>query len=156
MSIEQGTDTDVSAINSQLARIDESLERRDYSSALKEIGQLPAVARTPLIISAHALCLAEVQKEYKTAVNMCHEAIKKDPKNPEHYFRQGKILILSGKKKDSIWVFRMGLRHGKQHKGIIDALGAMGIRRPPPLSFLARSNPLNKFLGRLLTKLNMR
>jgi predicted Zn-dependent protease len=137
------------------ARINEKLESGDYSSALLEINQLPAYERTPLIISAQALCLAMVKKEFKTAIAMCHEAIKKEPKNPEHYYRQGKILILSGRKKDSIWVLRMGLRHGR-HRGIIDTLGSLGVRRPPPLMFLSRSNPLNKYLGKLLTRLNMR
>jgi predicted Zn-dependent protease len=155
MSSEQVNTIDDSELTSRLARINECLESRDYASALKELNELPAIARTPLIISAHALCLAEVKKEFKAAVNMCHEAVKKEPKNPEHYYRQGRILILSGRKKDSIWVLRMGLRHGK-HKGIIDALGSMGIRRPPPLVFLSRSNPLNKYLGRLLTRLNLR
>jgi len=155
MSSEQGNTIDDSDLTSQLARINESLESRDYSSALKLIDQLQAFDRTPLIMSAQALCMAEVKKEFKSAVNICHEAIKKDPKNPEHYYRQGRILTLSGRKKDSIWVLRMGLRYGK-HKGIIDLLGAMGIRRPPPLVFLSRSNPLNKYLGRLLTKLNLR
>ncbi|HXC93805.1 MAG TPA: hypothetical protein VN652_07315, partial [Geobacteraceae bacterium] len=125
MSSEQGNTIDDSELTSQLARINESLESRDYSSALNLINQLKTFDRTPLIMSAQALCMAEVKKEFKPAVNICHEAIKKDPKNPEHYYRQGKILILSGRKKDSIWVLRMGLRYGK-HKGIIDLLGAMG------------------------------
>ena len=155
MSSEQENTNGDSELSSQLQRINVNLESRDYTAALNEITQLPAIARTPLVVSAHALCLAEVKKEFKTAVNMCHEAIKKEPKNPEHYYRQGRILILSGRKKDSIWVLRMGLRHGK-HKGIVDALGAMGIRRPPPLIFLARSNPLNIYLGKLLTRLNLR
>ena len=156
MSSEHGnTVVNDSDLTSQLSRINEMLERGEYSSALQEINQLPAFERTPLIVSAQALCLAEVKKEFKTAITMCHDAIKKDPKNPEHYYRQGKILILSGRKKDSIWVFRMGLRHGK-HKGIIETLGSMGVRRPPPFNFLSRSNPLNKYLGKLLTRLNMR
>ena len=155
MSREQGNNIDDTELTSQLTRIKESLDCGDYSSALNEINQLPVIERTPLIISAQALCMAEVQKEFKSAVTLCHEAIKKDPKNPEHYYRQGRILILSGRKKDSIWVFRMGLRQGK-HRGIIDILGSMGLRRPPPLNFLPRSNPLNKYLGKLLTRFNMR
>jgi predicted Zn-dependent protease len=155
MSSSQDNSTEDATLKSQLELINERLEKRDYASALNEINQLPTITRTPLIISAQALCLAEVQKEFKTAANLCHEAIKKDPKNPEHYFRQGMILIRSGRKKDSIWVLRMGLRHGK-HRGIIDLLGAMGIRRPPPFNFLSRSNPLNIYLGRLLTRLNLR
>jgi tetratricopeptide (TPR) repeat protein len=128
---------------------------RDYAVALEAIEQIPLSARTPLVLSAYALCMAAVQGSYKNAVNLCHEAIKKDPKNPEHYYRQGRIFLLAGRRKDAIWVFRMGLRHGR-HKEILETLAAMGLRRQPPISFLARSNPLNKYLGLLLAKLNLR
>ena len=111
--------------------------------------------RTPAALSAYAFCLADIKGTYKVAANICHEAIKKDPKNPEHYYRQGRILLMAGRKKDAIWVFRMGMRNGR-HKGIIDSLGQLGIRRPPPIGFLQRSNPLNKLIGIVLTRLNLR
>jgi len=139
----------------QLSLATASIERKNYAAALAELEQIPVFARTPAVLSAYALCLAEVKGNYKTATNLCHEAIKKEPKNPEHYFRQGKILILANRKKDAIWVMRMGLRHGR-HAGIIDSLGRLGVRRPPPFEFLDRSNPINKYLGLLLTRLNLR
>lgn len=135
--------------------INERLDERDYPAALAAIEQIPVAGRSPLHLSAYALCLSEAKGSYKTAANICHDAIKREPKNPEHYFRQGRILLRAGRKKDAIWVLRMGMRHGK-HRGIIDLLGALGIRRAPPLNFLPRSNPLNKYLGILLTRLNLR
>jgi thioredoxin-like negative regulator of GroEL len=135
--------------------IAQQIAGRDYAAALAVIEQIPLSARTPLVLSAYALCTAAVQCSYKSSVNLCHEAIKKDPKNPEHYYRQGRILLLAGKRKDAIWVLRMGLRHGR-HKEILETLAALGLRRTPPISFLARSNPLNKYLGMLLARLNLR
>lgn len=135
--------------------INELIIEQNYRAALSELELIPATARTPIILSAYSLCLAEVKGTYKIAANSCHEAIKKEPKNPEHYFRQGRILLLAGRRKDAIWVLRMGLRHGR-HRGIIDTLGFLGIRRPPPLPFLSRGNPFNKYLGMLLTRLNLR
>lgn len=142
-------------VQEQLSHATTELEKRNYAAALAELERIPIFARTPTALSAYALCLAEVKGTFKTATNMCHDAIKKEPKNPEHYYRQGRILLLAGRKKDAIWVMRMGLRHGK-HQGILDYLGRMGIRKPPPLQFLDRSNPLNKYLGLLLTRLNIR
>lgn len=144
-----------SDLTQEMEEISTRMDNRDYVSALAALEQIPLMARTPLVLSAYALCMAEVKGASKNAVNICHEAIKKDPKNPEHYYRQGRILILSGRKKDSIWVLRMGLRHGR-HRGIIDTLGSLGIRRAPPLDFLPRSNLLNRVLGLLLTRLNLR
>jgi len=144
-----------SELKQQGDEISQQIVNRDYAAALAAIEQIPLSARTPLVLSAYALCMAAVKGSYKSAVNLCHEAIKKDPKNPEHYYRQGRILLLAGRRKDAIWVFRMGLRHGR-HKEILETLAALGIRRPPPINFLARSNPLNKYLGLLLAKLNLR
>jgi thioredoxin-like negative regulator of GroEL len=138
-----------------LEDISEQLAGKDYKNALAAIEQIPLSARTPLLLSAYALCMAEVKAAYKVSVNLCHEAIRKDPKNPEHYYRQGRILILAGRRKDAVWVLRMGLRHGG-HKAILETLASMGIRRPPPIRFLPRSNPLNKYMGMLLAKLNLR
>lgn len=139
----------------QLSLATEAMDKKNYAAALAELEQIPAFARTPAVLSAYALCLAEAKGSYKTATNLCHEAIKKESKNPEHYFRQGRILLLAKRKKDAIWVMRMGLRHGR-HAGIIDSLGRLGVRRPPPFQFLDRSNPINKYLGLLLTRLNLR
>jgi len=144
-----------SDIKLQVEEISGCIGNGNYRAALAAVEQIPLAARTPLALSAYALCTAVLKATYKSSVNLCHEAIKKDPKNPEHYYRQGRIFILAGKRKDAIWVLRMGLRHGR-HKEILETLASMGIRRPPPLSFLSRSNPLNKYLGKLLAKLNLR
>jgi thioredoxin-like negative regulator of GroEL len=144
-----------SASQEQLEFIADMLTAREYAAALAKIEQIPVAARTPLLQSAYALCLAEVKQTLKAAVNLCHDAIKKDPKTPEHYSRQGRILLLAGRRKDAIWILRMGLRHGK-HRGIVETLGSLGIRRPPPLPMLSRDNPLNKYLGKFLTKLSLR
>lgn len=155
MSSEPAESASMFASEEQLQRITERLAGREYAAALAEIEKIPLAARPPLLLSAQALCIAELKGAFKTSAKLCHDAIKREPKNPEHYFRQGQILLLANRKKDAIWVLRMGLRHGR-HKGIIDTLGALGIRRPPPINFLPRSNLLNRVLGRLLTRLNLR
>lgn len=155
MSSDASIGTRDSEIQDQLSLATQELGKNNYVAALAELERIPLFARTPTILSAYALCLAEVKGTFKTATNMCHDAIKKEPKNPEHYYRQGRILLMAGRKKDAIWVMRMGLRHGK-HQGILESLGRMGIRKPPPLQFLDRSNPVNKYLGLLLSRLNIR
>jgi hypothetical protein len=155
MDTPQGHSAAVSSINAILARATEHIDDKNYVAALAELQQIPVAARTPLALSAYALCQAAVEGNYKASVNTCHDAIRKDPKNPEHYFRQGRILLLAGRKKDALWVMRMGLRQGR-HKGITDTLAAFGLRRSPPLNFLPRSNFINKYLGLMLSRLNLR
>ena len=132
-----------------------SFEAGQFAAALDALEQIPPYARPVQTLSALGYCIALERGGHKVATQLCNEAIKKDPKNPEHYFQQGRIYLLAGRKKDAIWVFRMGLRNGK-HRGIINALGELGIRRPPPIVFLDRRNPLNKAIGIILTRLNLR
>lgn len=155
MTEDNGRGFSVDSLEQVESDIAEMIAAKDYVKALASIEKIPVAVRSPIVQSAYALCVAEVKGNFKGSASICHEAIKKEPKNPEHYFRQGRILLMAGRKKDAIWVLRMGLRYGK-HRGIIDTLGAMGIRRPPPIQFLPRNNPLNKYLGILLTRLNLR
>lgn len=155
MSNESVINPAISVTQGKLELINNLIAEKDFVAVIAEIEQIPVTARTPLLQSGYALAMAEVKGSFKASINLCHDAIKKDTKNPEHYFRQGWILVLAGRRKDAIWILRMGLRQGR-HRGIIDMLASLGIRRPPPLTFLARSNPLNKMLGIIMTKLNLR
>lgn len=142
-------------ITSPTEGIEQLFSAKDYAAVKRALAHIPLHLKTPLHLSAEAVCQAEIDGEFKKSVTLCHEAIKRDSKNPEHYYRQAHVLHLAGRKKDAIWVLRMGLRHGR-HKGILDALGSYGIRKTPLLPFLPRSNALNKYLGLLLSRINVR
>ncbi len=116
-----------------------------------------AVARekTPLACSYLAYCRAKIEGVYKEAVAICMDAMKEEPKNSGIYLNLGRVHLLAGNRKQAIQVFRLGLRQEKNSK-IISELNALGLRKSPPISFLHRSNPLNKYLGKLLTKLWLR
>jgi hypothetical protein len=49
----------------------------------------------------------------------------------------------------------MGLRYA-ENRDIIAELKRVGRRRPPIISFLDRSNPLNKMLGKMFYKQRVR
>ena len=116
-----------------------------------------AVARenTPVACSYLAYCRAKIEGIYKEAVEVCMEARKEDPKNSEIYLNLGRIHLLAENRKQAIQVFRLGLRQGRNNR-IAAELEALGLRKSPPIPFLERSNPLNKIVGKLLTKLCLR
>ena len=110
---------------------------------------------TPLVCSYLAYCRARIKGEYREALDLCMEARKEEPKNSEIYLNLGRVHLLAGNRKQAIQVFRLGLRHEKNNR-IINELNALGQRRPPPIPFLQRSNPINKFLGKLMARLSRR
>ncbi len=138
-----------------LERVLAALKKGDVAAALTDMDELIKLDRSPSNCAQLGFCLASVRGEYKAAAALCHEAIKRDPKNPDHYYQQGRVLLLAGRKKDAIWVMRMGLRQGT-HKEMAALLLKLGTRNQPAIPFLRRENPINKHLGLLMKKLRMR
>jgi tetratricopeptide (TPR) repeat protein len=119
--------------------------------ALEFLEKAVRLERNPLYCSSLALCLAQEKRDFKQAVSLCKEAIKKDPKNSIHFLYLGRIHIQANQKKDALRILNMGLRY-EENKEIIAELQSFGRRRPPVIPFLERSNPLNKYLGKILYK----
>ena len=60
-------------------------------------------------------------------------------------------LLLANRRREAYAAFVKGLRLQNDHRGIIQDLKHMGVRRRRILPFLTRDNPVNVFLGRLRT-----
>ncbi|WP_183361985.1 tetratricopeptide repeat protein [Geomonas limicola] len=133
----------------------EALEMKDYTTARRYLSAAVARERTPNHLSQYALALAAHTKEIDQSIALCQEAVKHDPKNPEHFLRLGVIYLVASRKKEAIRIFRLGLRVGK-HPTISRWLQVLGDRKKPVLPFLARSNPINKYLGKLRMSLTGR
>jgi len=127
----------------------------DTVTALDLLEKAIGLERKPQFCSNLAVCLAKEKRDFKRAVSLCKEAIKSDPKNPIHFLHLGKVHILANQKKDAIRIFYMGLRYA-ENRDIIAELKRIGRRRPPIISFLDRSNPLNKMLGKMFYKQRVR
>jgi len=102
-----------------------------------------------------ALCIAKERGQFQLAVTLCEKAKAQEPQNPLHYLNLGKIYLYAGKTDDAIRTFREGLSHEKDQT-ITDELNKLAPRKPPVVSFLKRSNLVNRFLGTILTKLGLR
>ena len=130
----------------------EALEAKKGDAALKFFRSAVEKERQPLYLSQLALCLAQVEDEFSASVGLCQEAVKKEPKNSVHFLRLGMIYLYAGQKREAIRIFRLGLRL-ERNPSIIAMLRHLGERQHPVIPFLARSNPLNKYLGKLRKRL---
>ncbi len=109
----------------------------------------------PFLLSLYAYCIARERGQHKRAISLCEKAMEREPENTFHYYILGRIYLLMSDKRTAIEVFRRGLTYG-QDMNIISQLKALGIRKPPPIRFLKRSHPVNKYLGIVLSRLNLR
>lgn len=130
----------------------EALEARNFPAAHRYLHAALEMERSPEHLSLYALALAQYTGNAKAAIALCQEAIKGEPKNPGHFLRLGTIYLVFGRKKEAVRIFHLGLRVGR-HPGITRMLQVLGQRQKPVFPFLARTNPLNKYLGKIRTSL---
>jgi tetratricopeptide (TPR) repeat protein len=115
----------------------------------------------PFFLSYYGCLVAIVERDTKEGIKICKQAIKKldaaVPFGSEFYhsifyLNLGRALLSDRKKADAIKSFKKGLRNDPENTELISALHNLGVRRKPPVKFLKRSNPINKYVGKLLSK----
>ncbi|QWV94045.1 tetratricopeptide repeat protein [Geomonas oryzisoli] len=130
----------------------EALEARKFAAAHRYLHAALQRRRSPEHLSLYALALAQHTGNIRTALALCQEAVKQEPKNSNHFLRLGTIYLSAGRKKEAIRALHLGLRVGR-NPAITRLLQTLGHREKPVLPFLARGNPLNKYLGKLRSSL---
>jgi len=123
--------------------------------ALMSFEDAARISKPPLVRSCLAYCLAKEKRLYSKAIAMAMSAKQENPQKSLFYLNLGRIYLLAGYKKSAMTTFRQGLKM-ERNPQIIDELKVLGFRKPPPLTSLARENPLNRMLGKCLTMANMR
>ena len=103
----------------------------------------------PFYLSYMGLALAMTDTRFDVAENLCYKALKMKRGQPELYLNLAEVYRRAGKKEDAVWILNNGLECTKRDPRLAQALGKLGTRRPPILSFLDRKHFLNRQLGRL-------
>ncbi len=133
----------------------DALENGHIYLALACFEQAAAIERTPLHCSYLAYCLAKVRSLFPDAVALCREAIREDPGNALHYLHLGRVYLMSGDRSQALDVLREGLGcEGRE--AVLRELTLLGERKRPLFQSLARSHPVNRYLGILLKRLGVR
>ncbi len=100
-------------------------------------------------------CVAKERGQIRKGIDLCQLSMEREQENPVHYLNLGMIHLVSGEKLEALRLFREGLTKGDNEE-IRRKLSEIGTRRPPVISWLSRSNPLNKTLGFLLARFGVR
>ena len=110
--------------------------------------------RTPQAryLSYYGLSLALEAGRGREGAELCRQAIALEFYNADLCLNYGRVLLGSDRRREAYAAFLKGLSVQKNHQGILRELGRMGWRRRPVLPFLARNNPLNVLLGRMLRR----
>jgi tetratricopeptide (TPR) repeat protein len=138
------------------ARIKNGQRKQAYSILLHAMALYPNNA---VILSYCGWLQAIVDRKYKSGIAACRKAFvafkASDPHTagivyPILYLNLGRAFLAAGKKKEAVENFSKGLRHDRGHIELKKEMQVLGTRKSPPVPFLSRSNPINKYVGRLL------
>jgi tetratricopeptide (TPR) repeat protein len=115
----------------------------------------------PFLLSHYGCLEATVNKNYDRGVDVCKNALdilKKDVPigqeafYPLFYLNLGRAYFAGGDKGNAAEAFKKGLEADPRDSDLLWEVSKIGMRRKPVVPLLKRSNPINKYIGRLLHK----
>ena len=99
--------------------------------------------------SYYGLCIGLAKKRHDDAIKMCQVAIQLEQYNPDLHWNLGRVLYDAGRRREAYRVFVRGVKQQPGHRGLVNDIKRMGLRRKSVFPFLSRKNPLNVALGRM-------
>jgi tetratricopeptide (TPR) repeat protein len=103
----------------------------------------------PRYLSYYGLCLGITRGNLREALECCRSAASREPYNGDAWWNLGRVALIAGRRGEAYRALHKGLDALPGHGGVLRDLERLGVRRPPVLSVVGRSHPLNVMLGRL-------
>ncbi|MBI4823550.1 MAG: hypothetical protein HY805_04885 [Nitrospirae bacterium] len=138
------------------------LRRKNKKAAISHLEEaLQIHPDEPFLLSYYGCLQAIVEKRYKEGVSTCKRAIERLKASvpfgeeffyPVFYLNLGRAYLAEGDRKEAFGTFMKGLSYDNENKDLLWEIKKLGIRKKPAISFLPRGNPLNKYIGLLLSK----
>ncbi len=104
------------------------------------------------IMSWYGLTLVLVERNSNLGILYCDQAVKFAGGDPELHLNKARAHLALSQRERAVKAVIRGLQVAPGHPALTAAQQQMGWRRRPVLPFLPRSNPLNKWLGRIRHK----
>ena len=132
-----------------------ALAVEDTLSALSSIEKALRLRDAPEWYSYLGYCIAKERGQHRKGLELCQDSLAMEPDNPAHFLNLGRVHLAKGDKTEALRVMRAGMAKGGSPE-LAQHLDRLGTRNRPALPSLARTNPLNRYLGILLRRLGLR
>ncbi len=87
-------------------------------------------------------------RQHGEGLALCAYGVKVASRDPEVYLFLARTLLLANRRGQALGILNRGLALAPNQSDLQDLRLELGARRSPVVPFLARSNPLNYWLGR--------
>jgi len=133
------------------------ISRSNYRGALGHLVEALRIAPGhPAYLSHFGLCLAHAHEDYERAAQACTQAVNASPKDPMPLVQLARVCRMKGDNLAAHAALLRAHKLNKRNPATAAELARMGIRRPPFIPFLSRSNIFNRYLGMLRAILERR
>lgn len=133
----------------------EALAGEDAKAALVHIERALKLRDVPQWYSYLGFCVARQRGQHRKGLELCQASLAIEPDNPAHYLNLGMVYLVKGDKTEALRVLRQGMAKGGS-PALAQQLDRLGMRKGQLFPALSRSNPLNRYLGILLSRLGLR
>lgn len=103
--------------------------------------------------SYRGYAIARVANRIHEGLEYCEKSAREDYWDPEIWINLARVRLLAGNRHGAISAVNEGLAIDPSQKSLIYLYRDLGIRRPPVISFLSRTNPVNHLLGQARHKI---
>jgi tetratricopeptide (TPR) repeat protein len=139
----------------EFARAQAALIAEDTQAALAFIEKALRLQDTPKWYSYLGYCIAKQRGQHRKGLELCQSSLELEPDNPIHFLNLGRVHLLKGDKIEALRIWREGMAKGGCPE-LLQQLERLGTRRRSVIPALHRNNPLNRYLGILLSRLGLR
>lgn len=110
--------------------------------------------KNPFYLSYTGLLAAMAERRFADAESLCQEALGMKVNHAQLYLNLAEVYHQAGRQPEAIQILEKGLISAGRDFRIRRALEKMGLRREPVMTFLHRSHPVNRALGKWRHRLN--
>ena len=140
---------------SEFARAQAALAAEDTRAALACIEKALRIQDAPESYSYLGYCIARQRGQHRKGVELCQASLAVEPDNPLHFLNLGRVHLIKGDKNEALRIWREGMAKGGCPE-LLQQLERLGMRNRSVIPALHRNNPLNRYLGILLSRLGLR
>lgn len=134
----------------------EALDAEAHAEALEQLRTAAKLEPTrALYRSFYGLALGVAERRFESALELCREAAREEFFNPVFYHNLARLHLVFGFKAEAVRYLRRGLMIDPRSAEIRSAMLQVGVRRRPPIAFLRRRHPVNRWIGNLLYRMRI-
>jgi tetratricopeptide (TPR) repeat protein len=101
----------------------------------------------PRHLSYCGLLMAIAERKVQKGLKLCEQAVEEAFYDTEMHLNLAKLHFRTGRRRQATEVLLRGLRVNPKDPALLRQIARINPRSTPPLPFLSRKHPLNKYLG---------